>query len=140
MRQPPGTETVKHYRISDIGRLTGLTPDTLRYYEKIGLLPRVGRNGAGIRLYNDKDLSRLHFIQRAQKMNFTLAEIAALLKMRDAPQSARKAVRELTVRKLTETEAHLGDLKTLRDELRLLLNLCGAGKAACPIIRRIENT
>lgn len=53
-------------------------------------MPTVGRNGAGIRLYNDQDLSRLKFIQRVQQMNFTLAEIGELLKMREAPQKARK--------------------------------------------------
>src|SRR3972149_2963414 len=99
-------------------RLRGLTPDTLRYYEKIGLLPRVGRVG-GIRLYNDKDVSRLRVIQRTQKLDFTLAEMGTLLKMRDAPQSARKSVRELTAKKLAEPETHLGELKTLRNELQL---------------------
>ncbi|OFZ91164.1 MAG: heavy metal-responsive transcriptional regulator [Betaproteobacteria bacterium RBG_16_66_20] len=127
----------KQYRISDVGRLTGLTPDTLRYYEKIGLLPRVGRVG-GIRLYNDKDVSRLRFIQRTQKMDFTLAEIGTLLKMRDAPQSARKSVRELTAKKLAETETHLGELKTLRNELQLLLNLCNSSRKDCGILKELQ--
>lgn len=134
MRQSPGP---KQYRISDVGRLTGLTPDTLRYYERIGLLPRVGRVG-GIRLYDDKDVSRLRFIQRTQKMDFTLAEIGTLLKMRDAPQSARKSVRELTAKKLIETETQLEGLKTLRDELRLLLNLCNGSRKDCGILKKLE--
>lgn len=138
MRESPGTRPVKRYRISDIGHLTGLTPDTLRYYEKIGLLPRVGRNGAGVRLYNDKDLSRLRFIQRTQKMDFTLAEIATLLKMRDAPQSARKAVHELTAHKLAQVETRLAELKILRNELALLLNICSAGGKSCGILKEIN--
>lgn len=129
---------MSQYRIGEIGTKLGLSADTLRYYEKIGLLPCVTRQGSGVRLYNDKDLSRLKFIQRAQKMDFTLAEIGTLLKMRDAPQTARKAVRELTARKLTETEAHLGELKTLRDELRLLLSLCSAGGKSCGILKEIN--
>lgn len=134
----PSTEAAKHYRISDVGRLTGLSPDTLRYYEKIGLLPRIGRDDGGVRLYNDKDLSRLRFIQRAQKMDFTLAEIATLLKMREAPQSARKAVRDLTARKLSEVEGHLSELKTLRDELKLLLNLCAGSRKGCGILKEMD--
>ncbi len=91
-----------------------------------------------MRFYTDKDLARVRFIQRAQKMNFTLAEIAALLKMREAPQKARESVRGLTARKLAEIEAYLAELKTLRDELRLLLDLCAANKAGCSIIEDIE--
>jgi len=126
------------YRIGDVTEKLGLSADTLRYYEKIGLLPAVGRNGAGIRLYNDQDLSRLKFIQRAQKMDFTLAEIAELLKMREAPQKARKRVRELTAHKLAEVETRLAELKTLRNELALLMNLCSAGGKSCGIIKEIN--
>ncbi len=126
------------YPIGETAEKLGLSADTLRYYEKIGLLPKVGRNTGGIRLYNDKDLSRLRFVQRAQKMDFTLAEIGALLKMRDSPQTARKAVRDLTARKLAETETHLGELKTLRDELRLLLNLCNGSRKGCGILKEMD--
>ncbi len=126
------------YRIGDVTEKLGLTADTLRYYEKIGLLPRVERNGAGLRLYNDQDLARLKFIQRAQRMDFTLAEIAELLKMREAPHKARKRVRELTARKLVEVDTRLAELKTLRNELALLMNLCSAGGKSCGIIKAIN--
>jgi DNA-binding transcriptional MerR regulator len=126
------------YRIGEIAAKLGLSADTLRYYEKIGLLPRVARQDSGVRLYNDKDLSRLRFIRRAQKMDFTLAEIGALLKMRDSPQTARKAVRDLTAHKLSEVEGHLGELKTLRDELRLLLSLCAGTRKGCGILKEMD--
>lgn len=125
------------YRIGDVTRRLGLSVDTLRYYERIGLLPKIKRTAAGVRRYSDEDLSRLKFIQRAQQMNFTLAEIAELLAMRAAPRTARKRTRELTQHKLNEVEARLMALKTLRDELRLLLNLCAAGGRACSIIRKM---
>lgn len=126
------------YRIGNVTEKLGLSADTLRYYEKIGLLPKVGRNGGGMRLYNDTDLSRLKFIQRAQKMDFTLAEIAELLKMREAPQKARKRARELTAHKLAQVETRLAELKTLRNELALLMNLCSAGGKSCGIIKAIN--
>ena len=129
-----------NYHIGAIARKLGLTADTLRYYEKIGLLLKVSRNPSGIRLYNDKDVSRLKFIQRAQQMNFTLAEIASLLKMREAPQHARKQVRELTAKKLVEVEARVKELRTLRNELQLLINLCTGSKDSCPIIKEIDKT
>jgi DNA-binding transcriptional MerR regulator len=126
------------YRIGEVTKRLGLSADTLRYYEKLGLLPRVGRNGAGIRFYSDQDLSRLAFIRRAQRMDFTLAEIGELLKMRAAPHKARKRVRELTAQKLAEVEKRLTELKTLRNELALLLNLCAAGGKSCGIIKEID--
>jgi len=127
------------YRIGDITEQLGLSADTLRYYEKIGLLPRVARTPSGIRQYDDKDISRLKFIQRAQKMNFSLAEIGYLLQMREDPQHARDDVRELTHRKLKEVENHMDELGTLRKELSLLLNLCRGAEAGCPIIEDLDS-
>ncbi len=128
------------YRIGDISKRLGLTADTLRYYEKIGLLQNISRTASGIRVYNDKDISRLKFIQRAQKMNFTLTEIKDLLQMREDPQHARTEVRELSHRKLAEIETHLQDLTILRNELTLLVNLCTGSEEGCPIIEGIEKS
>ncbi|NOX69148.1 MAG: MerR family transcriptional regulator [Gammaproteobacteria bacterium] len=125
--------------IGEVSTLLGISADTLRYYEKIQLVPTIARTGAGIRVYVERDLSRLRFIKRAQKMQFSLREIAALLKMREDPQHARDEVRLLTGNKLDEIEERLQDLQVLRNELRLLLNLCSASKDGCPIIERIDS-
>ncbi len=121
-------------RIGEVAESLQISADTLRYYEKIKLMPKVHRNGAGVRFYSDKDLSRLRFIKRAQKMGFSLDEITQLLKFRESPQKARPKVRELAHHKLNEIEHHLTELTTLRDELRLLTNLCGASAEGCPIL------
>ncbi len=71
-------------------------------------------------------------------MNFSLAEIASLLKMREDPQRAKKNVRELTSAKLTEVESRLSEITILRNELQLLLNLCQASEDGCPIIESID--
>ncbi|GMR08609.1 MAG: Zn(2+)-responsive transcriptional regulator [Gammaproteobacteria bacterium] len=126
------------YRIGEITSQLGLSADTLRYYEKIALLPAINRTSSGIRVYSDKDISRLRFIQRAQKMNFSLKEIGELLKMREDPQHVRDDIRQLTAKKLTEVETHLEELSTLRNELQLLLNLCRGSKDGCPIIEGID--
>jgi MerR family copper efflux transcriptional regulator len=125
------------YPIGIVARQLSMSVDTLRYYEKIGLL-KVTRAESGIRLYSEKDISRLKFIKRAQQMNFSLAEIGGLLKMREDPQHARAEVRQLTANKLKEVEARLTELDTLRKELTLLVNLCSASDEGCPIIDRIE--
>ncbi len=126
-------------QIGDVSTLLGVSADTLRYYEKIGLVPAIARTDAGIRVYVERDLSRLRFIKRAQKMQFSLREIAALLKMRQDPQHARDEVRVLTGHKLDEIRERLEDLQVLHNELQLLMNLCSASKDGCPIIESIDN-
>ncbi len=131
---------MKSYRIGNVTKLLDISADTLRYYEKIGLLPAINRTDSGICVYLDRDLSRLRFIRRAQKMQFSLKEISELLKMREDPQHARDEVRILTRSKLSEVEEHLDDLQFLRNELQLLLNLCTASEEGCPIIEGINET
>jgi len=131
-------QTQQALRIGEITRRLGLSADTLRYYEKIKLLPPVNRTAAGIRCYGERDISRLKFIRRAQKMNFSLAEIKDLLQMREDPQHARDEVRTLTQKKLAEVENHLSDLETLRKELQLLVNLCQGSTDGCPIIEGLD--
>ena len=128
------------YRISEVTEQIGLSADTLRYYEKIALLPKISRNASGIREYDEKDISRLRFIQRAQKMNFSLAEIGDLLKMRENPQKVKNEIRQLTANKLLEVESHLESLTTLRNELQLLMNLCQGSEEGCPIIEGLEES
>lgn len=128
------------YKISDVVEQTELSADTLRYYEKIGLLKKVGRAPSGVRLYSDQDLSRIRFIQRAKTMNFSLDDIARLLQMRENPGRAKKSVRQLTQNKLAEVEAHMQMLGTLQKELTLLINLCAGSKDGCPIIEDINRS
>lgn len=125
-------------QIGKVSERLGLSKDTLRYYEKIGLLTRIVRNAAGQRIYGAKDVSRLKFIKRAQRMKFSLAEIGQLLEMRANPQNVRVEVRALTQGKLTEVEEHINELTTLRNELQLLVNLCANTADGCPIIEDIE--
>lgn len=126
------------YKISYVSEKTGLSVDTLRYYEKIGLLKNINRVSSGVRSYNEQDLSRIRFIQRAKTMNFSLDEIAKLLQMRENPGRAKKSVRQLTQEKLAEVEDHLKTLSTLHKELTLLINLCAGSKDGCPIIDDIN--
>jgi len=127
------------FRIGQAAEALGLSVDTLRYYEKRCLLPPVSRNNAGIRIYDERDMSRLRFIRRAQRMNFSLDEIGQLLSMRDNPQRARTEVRELTRQKLRAIDDSISDLSTLRDELNLLINLCRSAEEGCPILEGLDD-
>ncbi len=126
------------YKIGEITKKTGMSADTLRYYEKYGLITDISRNASGIRQYTDKDISKLKFIKRAQRMNFSLDEIKNLLSMREDPQHAKDSVRQLTADKLNHIENQLTELTTLRNEMQLLLNLCRGSSNGCPIIDGIE--
>lgn len=125
-------------RIGDVAAALAIAPDTLRYYEKIGLIPRAGRTAAGARTYSERDISRLRFIKRAQRMGFSLAAIADLLSFREDPLHAKPQVRAMAQQKLAQIETHLTELTTLRDELRLLGNLCRADADGCPILDAMD--
>jgi len=125
-------------KIGVVAKQLKLSIDTLRYYEKFGLLTHVARDTGGMRDYSQHDLSRLRFIQRAQKMNFCLAEIKDLLQMRENPQAAKDTIRQTTVNKLTQINERIAELSLLRNELQLLVNLCQGSEHGCPILENME--
>ncbi len=124
--------------IGETSNLLGLSTDTLRYYEKSGLLPVISRNESGRRIYDEQDLSNLRFIMRAKKMNFSLSEIADLLQMRQQPHAVKDEIHLLTANKLSDIENHIEELSHLRNELILLLNLCQNSEKGCPIIDKLD--
>lgn len=126
------------YSIGQVSQQTSLSADTLRYYERIGLLGTIARNAGGQRQYTDADVERLRFVQRAQQMDFSLTEIAELLTWRDSPGDIRDEVRGLTEQKLTAIEQRIDELKTLRDELAELVEQCRNSSGCCPIIQRFS--
>lgn len=125
-------------KIGQVAKAEGVSVDTLRYYEKRQLMPGVQRDQSGIRFYTEKNLSRLRFIKRAQKMGFSLDEIVQLLSFRDAPHEAKPQARSLATHKLLQIEEHLLELGRLRDELAELTRLCGESADQCPILARLD--
>lgn len=117
---------------------TGLSIDTLRYYERIGLLGPVRRNPGGQRRYGAADIARLHFVRRAQAMDFRLDEIAQLLELRERGGDVRADVRAMTETKLAAIEQRIGALTRLREELVGLVKECRASERACPIIEHMD--
>ncbi len=125
--------------IRQAGRETGLSPDTLRYYERIGLLGPVARNNGGQRRYTKQDIARLRFVRRAQAMDFSLEEIGQLLALRDQPGDVRADVRRLTETRLAAIEQRIDSLIRLRDELTQLVSVCRTSNGDCPIIARMDS-
>ncbi len=121
--------------IGRLARHTGVGIDTIRYYERIGLLPEPARSPSGYRVYADADRRRLQFIRRAQHLGFSLQEITRLLKLSARGGSVAQA-RAMAEEKLAAVRAKQAELERLHDALQSLVARCpGQGDPAqCPII------
>lgn len=105
----------------DVARTTGVSTDTLRHYERQGLLPGVTRTAAGYRRYSAATVERVLLIQRALVVGFSLADLKRVLGVRDRGGAPCESVRALVGERLDELNQRIEELLTLRDELRLLL-------------------
>ena len=122
----------KAFTIGALARTAGVNVETIRYYQRRGLLPKPGKPVAGYRRYPTETLARLRFIQRAQELGFTLREIAELLTLGSA--SCRETQR-LAEHKRADLDLRLRDLKAMRRTLNRLIKSCRVGGATtCPII------
>lgn len=108
-------------RSSEVANLTGVSTDTLRHYERQGLIPRPRRSANGYREYPPATVDRIRLIQRALAVGFTLAELAKILKQRDKGGTPCRDVRSLAETKLAGIERQLQELTALRDEFRDIL-------------------
>lgn len=139
VKATPQAGVMSSRSIGELVALPGMSTDTLRYYEKIGLLLRALRGSGGRCRYSDADLVRLLFNLRAQAMNFSLAEIGHLLQLCSRPHQARTDVRRVAEEKLTQVEVRMKTLRLLRNEPHLLLNLCAGSEVGCPILESLDS-
>jgi MerR family mercuric resistance operon transcriptional regulator len=123
-----------------IGRLAeeaGVNVETIRYYQRRGLMPEPDKPMQGHRRYAGDAVKRVRFIKRAQVLGFTLEEIGSLLDLDEAHACA--GTRDLAANKLQVIEAKLADLKAMRKALTALMRQCdsGAARGSCPIIHAL---
>ncbi|WP_292039391.1 MULTISPECIES: MerR family transcriptional regulator [unclassified Brevundimonas] len=110
--------------------------ETIRFYQRRGLMPTPPK-GEGVRRYDDQDVKRLRFIRSAQQAGFTLTQIAELIGLDDRQDRAR--VLELATARLTEIDARIRELETVRSALRGLTRSCASGQGeTCPILHAFE--
>ena len=120
--------------IGQLARRAALAPETLRHYERLGLLPASARSESNYRLYDASAMERLNFIRRALALGFSLPDIGELLALHgDADMGAAKAVAQ---RRIAQIDARVADLLKLKAGLQALADSCpGHGPAAaCPIL------
>ena len=132
-------------KIGQVAHATGLSIDTIRFYEKQGLLPRSARTDGGFRLFGAGDIETLKFVRKAQELGFSLNEIRELLILRTDHVPACSHVKELLDQKLTAVEQKIKELRSLELSLQRALRKCnrelraaapGHGKC-CPVLEEI---
>ena len=122
-------------KIGELANATATKVETVRYYERIGLISPPARTSANYRAYDSEHLARLSFIRRARDLGFTLEAVRELLTLSDDRSQSCQAVDRIARAHLTEVERKIGDLKALRSELDRVVGACRHGTVAeCKII------
>ena len=125
--------------IGDVAEAAGVGVETVRYYERRGLVPQPGRAMGAYRRYGADHVHRIRFIKRAQDLGFTLEEIESLLKLEDGTD--RRSIRRIASARLEETRRRIADLQRIERVLAHLLHECEthAKSPRCPIIAAITD-
>jgi len=127
--------------IGAVAKRVGVAIDTIRFYEREGLLPEPMRRASGYRSYGDGTIAQLRFIRRAKHLGFTLEEIRELLALSVDRQRGVKAVKQRAEKRLAAIEQRIAELQRVRDGLAQLVASCpGHGKPEeCPILRALSD-
>lgn len=113
-------------QIGELAQRADVNVQTVRYYERRGLLPEPDRTRSGYRRYDEHDLLRLRFILRAKGLGFTLSEVGELLALRVDPRRTAEDVRARALEKIADTESKIRDLEGIRAALERLVQTCDA--------------
>jgi DNA-binding transcriptional MerR regulator len=109
-------------RSGSLAKAAGVSPDTIRHYERIGVLPKAARSHAGYRMYPESAVERVRVVQSALRVGFTLAELAEVLKARDTGGAPCRRVFEIAQEKLKQIEADIQSLKRTEKYLKAILS------------------
>ncbi|MFP2768523.1 Zn(2+)-responsive transcriptional regulator [Oceanisphaera sp. KMM 10153] len=130
------------FRIGELAKHFGVKADTLRFYEKEGLLSPSLRTPAGYRLYSEDDKRRLHFILRCKRVGFSLKEVDELLSLKvSSCKVTCREVKAVADTKITDVEERIAELEQFRDSLRQLSEACCGGLESaehCSILEALD--
>lgn len=123
------------YPIGAMSKHTGVNIETIRYYERIEIMPRPDRTAGGNRQYNHDQLKRLSFIKRSREIGFSIEEIRALLEMVDRRDFTCGEVHSMTINHLASVKEKILALRRLEDALKKMASECSRGDVPdCPIL------
>jgi MerR family mercuric resistance operon transcriptional regulator len=122
--------------ISQLARKAGINLETIRYYERRGLIPKPPRNASGHRQYSQEDIARTKFIKRTQALGFSLREILEILSLRMEPGKTCGDMKARVEAKIEDVGQKIDDLRQMREALLKLVSKCtGKGPIGdCPIL------
>ena len=128
-------------KIGELSRQTKCNIETIRYYERIGLLPRPRRSGR-LREYDADDVARLRFVRRARQLGFTLDDVRGLMRLADTDSDqVRAEARSLAAAHVAEVRAKIADLEAMERALSAAICECEPGqRPGCPIIEELAGT
>ena len=125
----------------DMARATGCNIETIRYYEKTGLLPDPPRTDAGYRIYSAAHATRLRFILRARELGFSMEDIRGLMGLEDGAAPTCAEVKERTERHLADVRAKIADLRRIEKVLSVTAARCsGEDVPDCPVLETLEGS
>jgi MerR family mercuric resistance operon transcriptional regulator len=126
------------FTISGLAQAAGVNVETIRFYQRRGLLTEPDKPLGGIRRYGDTEVARVLFVKAAQRIGFTLDEVAQLLQLDDGTQCAEARV--IAEHKLADVRARLADLQRIETTLTQLVERCATkrGKVCCPLIAALQ--
>lgn len=129
---------LRGYSIGAMSRQTGVNIETVRYYERIGIMPKPDRTSGGNRQYNHDQLKRLFFIKRSREIGFSIKEIKALLSMVDRNDISCADVHQMTISHLEQVRSKIQSLTKLEIALSAMAAECSRGDVpACPIVETL---
>ncbi|MCP4563887.1 MAG: helix-turn-helix domain-containing protein [Bosea sp.] len=127
--------------IGKLADLAGVNLETVRYYERIGLMPEPGRTAGGYRSYEDRHVRRLSFIRRSRELGFRIEEIKALLALAEPDQTSCAEVRALTMAHLDDVRAKIADLRRLESIIAETVDQCSrTNTPACPVLDMLSDS
>src|SRR5437762_480706 len=128
-------KVVDGFSIGALSKRSAVNIETIRYYEKIGVMPKPGRSGGGYRIYGQDDLRRLSFVRRSRELGFSLGEVRGLLKLVDGGRYTCAEVKTITLEHLDDVRHKIADLRRLEQTLAGVAAKCRGGKVPkCPVI------
>ena len=131
---------VPTYKTGEVARKAGVNKETVRYYEKRGLIPEPDRRRSGYRIFTRRHIDQIRFIKRAQELGFTLSEIKELLELRTDEESSCSEIKKEAQEKYLDVVEKINDLKNIRDTLLELIDSCDekGPTSDCPILQALE--
>ena len=126
------------FPIGHLARVTGTKVETIRYYERIGVMPEPARSGGNYRAYSEQHLRRLAFVRRSRDLGFTLEQVRELLRLADRPNQPCHEADAIAREHLAAVERKIADLRRLATELRHVSSQCAGGAISeCRVIEAL---